>query len=314
MEKNFKDIYEKIHNENEIQNIEKSYTKRSSNLMKAFGIAMLITIAFPPSLIIVLPILVVYCIISSSKEKMNEEEEYLDLYKEKLILPLLREIFPDSLYRPKESLPLEKYLEAEYKDNFVKVDEIDQYTSNDHIILPVKVNEEESSYLDIYDVKLETRKTSNSDHGSSRLKIYEGLTASISLPKNINAKIKLNPKVITNFIDLSIDSNEINTNNPDFDKYFNISSDQEELASRIYTVDVMQKLLDIFKTYNNIFNINIINDKLYVRVHNFESFEYVVVLGNDKHMHIEKSFIAIETLKELTCLIYEQIDNIELYK
>ena len=57
-------------------------------------------------------ILVVYVIISSSKEKMSEEEEYVDMYKEKFILPLLREIFPDVLYRPKDSLPLDKYLEA----------------------------------------------------------------------------------------------------------------------------------------------------------------------------------------------------------
>lgn len=311
MEKNFKEIYEKIYNENGIQNIEQSCNKRSSNILKAFGITMFIIMVFPPALIIALPILVVYVIISSSKEKMSEEEEYVDMYKEKFILPLLREIFPDVLYRPKDSLPLDKYLEAEYKDNFVKVNEIDQYNSNDHIILPVKVSEEKSAYIDIYDVKLETRSHS-SRNGSNRLTIYEGLTASISLPKSINTKIKLSPKIMTNFIGSSTDLNEINTNFPDFDKYFTISAEQKELASRIYTVDVMQKLLDILDNCNCAFNINIINDKLYVRVRGFNIFEYVIVLGNDKHMHIEKSVKAVETIKELTCLIYEIIDNTDM--
>ena len=311
MEKNFKEIYEKIYNENGIKKIEKMYRKRSKNILIFFGITMLLVFIIPVSLFITIPAMIVYVIITSSKKQLEKENEYITMYKEKLVLPLLQEIFPNSQYRPNDSLALEKYLEAEYKDNFVKVNEIDQYNSNDHIILPVKVSEEKSSYIDIYDVKLETRSHS-SRNGSNRLTIYEGLTASISLPKSINTKIKLSPKIMTNFIGSSTDLNEINTNFPDFDKYFTISAEQKELASRIYTVDVMQKLLDILDNCNCAFNINIINDKLYVRVRGFNIFEYVIVLGNDKHMHIEKSVKAVETIKELTCLIYEIIDNTDM--
>ena len=311
MENNFKDIYEKIYNENEIQKIEKMYRKRSKNILIFFGITMLLVFIIPVSLFITIPAMIVYVIITSSKKQLEKENEYITMYKEKLVLPLLQEIFPNSQYRPNDSLALEKYLEAEYKDNFVKVEDIGKYTSNDHIYLPLDVNGKEVGYLDVYDVKLETHKTSGSSSSSNRLTIFEGLTATITLPRNICSKIKVSPKVISNFIDTSKD-NGIATNFPAFDTYYTITSDQEVVASQIFTMEVMQKILDIFNKYKQIYTINIINNRLYVRASCFETFEPVAVIGNNKHMHQEKSFNALKVIKEATSLIYEVIDNTDI--
>ena len=307
MNNSFKEIYDRIYNQNEIQNIEKAYRKRSSNILKFFGLAMLVSFIFPPSLLLIIPIFAVYMIMSSSKEKMAAEEEYLELYKLKFILPLFREVFQDVQYRPKEPLSFNRYLEAEYKDKFINVDEIKTYSSNDHIVLPVEIRGEGIGYLDIYDVKLE-KKTSGK---SRKLTIFDGLTASITLPKSINTKIKLTPKVISNIIDNSKVDNLISTNNPEFDNYFALTAEQGELASRIYTADVIQRLMEIFNTNKKIFSINIINDILYVRVTCFSPLDLVVVFGNEKHVHMEKTIISIETIKEVTCLIYEVINNLE---
>ena len=310
MEKNFKEIYEKIYNENGIKKIEKMYRKRSKNIFIFFGITMLLSFIIPVSLVITIPTIIVYVIITSSKKQLEKENEYITMYKEKLVLPLLQEIFPNSQYRPNDSLALEKYLEAEYKDNFVKVEDIGKYNSNDHIYLPLDVNGKEVGYLDVYDVKLETHKISGSS-SSNRLTIFEGLTATITLPRNICSKIKVSPKVISNFIDTS-NNKGIATNFPAFDTYYTITSDQEVVASQIFTMEVMQKILDIFNKYKQIYSINIINNRLYVRASCFETFEPIAVIGNNKHMHQERSFNALKVIKEATSLIYEIIDNTDI--
>lgn len=69
--------------------------------------------------------------------------------------------------------------------------------------------------------------------------------------------------------------------------------------------------MEIFNENKKIFSINIINDKLYVRVSCFSPLDLVVVFGNEKHVHMEKTIISIETIKEVTCLIYEVINNLE---
>ena len=308
MEKEFKDIYYKIYNENDIAHIEALYRKRGLNILKFFGITMLGGIVFPKTLIITLPLLIIYVFTSSSKKQLKKEEEYNNLYKEKFILPLFKEMFKDIQYIPKEGMSLDKYLEAEYKDNFLNIKEISKYSSNDHIIFPIKINEKNIGNLDIYDVKLETEK----DSDSHRLTIFEGLTGEFELSKNIQTKIKLNPNVISNFIDFSKNKDTISTDVSEFDKYFSIIAENKILAMRIFTSDNIEKIMDIFKNQKYIFNINIINNKLYVRISCFSAFESTIVLNKEKHVVLEREFIALEVMKKLVCLIYKIIDNIEM--
>lgn len=308
MEKKFSDIYYKIYNENGVSRIEKLHHKRSLTLLKLFGIIMLIGIIFPKTLIITFPVYFIYAIISSSKKQIKKEEEYNNLYKEKLVLPLLKEIFKDIEYNPNETLPLEKYLEAEYKDNYANLTDINEYNSNDHIIIPIKICEKNIVNLDIYDVHLQT------NNGDSKLIIFQGLTGVINLSKDIQTKIKLNPNVINlNFIDFSNNKKDIvSTDISEFNKYFSIVADNEILAMRIFTSDTIEKIMNILKNKKMKFNINIINNKLYVRVSSFSTFELTIVLNKEKYKVIEQEIIALEVMKELSSIFYKIIDDIDI--
>ena len=308
MNNNFKDIYYKIYNENQVSSVEKIGFKRSMNILKLFGITMLGAIVHPITLIITIPILIIYATVSSSKKRIENEN---NLYKEKLILPLLQEIYNDMQYRPKEVLELDKYLEAEYNDKITQIDDIDKYSSGDHIILPIKIEEKNIGNLDIYNVKLETPNV-GTGHGNNRLKIFEGLTATISLLKNIQTKIKLSPKVITNIIDFPDNNNVVPTDSSEFNNYFKILADNPNLAMSIFSPDILSKMIIILKTNKQIFSVNMINDKLYIRVSCSSAFEPVIVLKQEKHTHVEKTFNALELMKELAYLFYKIIDVIDI--
>jgi hypothetical protein len=303
MKKEFRDIYYKIYNENEIANIEKLSSKNLLSLLKIFGIMIIGALVLPQTLVITLPVFIIYGIKTTSGKQMEKQQEYMNLYKEKLILPVFQELFEDVQYKPDEGMQLNEYLKAEYED--IYINNIEEYSSNDHIIFPMQIEGKYIGNLDIYDVKLQ-REGSGKDN--SKIRIFEGLTGSISFSKNMKSKIKL---IFKNSISLFGNEDDIITiDMPEFEKYFKLLSENKILAMRIFTPEIMEKIIDILKTNKRKFDINIINDKLYVRVHCTSIFESKIVIGGEKYESLEQEFAALEIMKELIYLIYELIDNL----
>lgn len=311
MKEGTKELFEKLYNENNFDELNKHVIKRTKNVLIAFGIFIVAVAVYFPLFFIGLPILIIYVSKISSKEMIekekNIEKEIAKMYKEKVIIPVLKYNLDNLQYMPEEAITLDEYKKAEYIDN--NIDKVNQYSSNDHMILPLIINGQEKGNMDIYDVRVNRIYSDNDGQHTER--IFEGLTLRINLPKNINTKIKLEFKYNL-FGNETFDSNDLRLDMTEFERYFDVHCEDKILATRIFTSEIMEKLLSLFKTKQHLFDINILEDKLFVRVHGYAFFEPFVVMNRTNYQRFEQDFLGFEEIEELTKLIYNLLENMEI--
>lgn len=312
MKEGTKELFEKLYNENNFDELNKHVIKRTKNVLIAFGIFLLSAVVWPHSILIGMPILFIYVASISSKNAMKMENERKkkveQIYKEKIVAPILKYNYKDIQYFPNEGIALEEYKKAEYIDR--NINKVNEYSSNDHMILPLIINGQEKGNIDINDVRVVRTYKDNDGHKREEI-IHQGLTANIKLPKSINNKLKLKFNVIFFGVETA-ENKDINLDMAEFEKYFDVYCSDDILAMRIFTAEVMEKLLDIFKTSHRYFDINILNDKLYIRIHNHSFFEPVIILNKTEYQQFEADLLVIEEVEILTKLIYDIIENIEV--
>lgn len=208
-------------------------------------------------------------------------EDYNSIYKQKIIKILLEKIFNQVNYIPEQGIPLEIYKEGQYKDRG------NRYTSDDYI---------ETKIDNKYNIKMaEVHITVKSDDDPSEETTFQGIFAKIELDENIkNDLIIISSKKISKKEKLEMDSAE-------FEKYFDVSSKNEITGMQILTHDVMELLVDYRKQMNCPFDIRIIGNVVYVRLHTGSVFEAKVNLKTviDKKQ-TKKYYDILEFMKKLT--------------
>lgn len=310
MKNGTKELFEKIYQENNFKELHNRSLKKSKEILISLGILIVLGVIWAPMFLIGLPIFIIYVNISSKKyieEEKNVDKEIAKIYKEKIIAPVLKYNYDNIQYFPEEGIPFEDYLKAEYIDR--NINKVNEYSSNDHMLLPLIIDGQEKDNIDIYDVRV-NRIYSDND-GKHTERIFEGLTVRINLPKNINTKIKLEFKYNL-FGNEAFDSKDVRLDMTEFEKYFDVHCEDKILAMRIFTSEIMEKLLIIFKSKDHLFDINIIGDKLYIRVYGNMIFETRLILNKTNYQKLEQDILALEEVEELVKLMYNIIEDIEI--
>lgn len=135
---------------------------------------------------------------------------------------------------------------------------------------------------------------------------FYGIFATLKLDKNINNSIKIIPDkaLISTKRKLNLDSSE-------FEECFDVHADDRILAARILTSDVMEKLVDIYKKYNIGFDINLIDDRLYLRVFSEDSFEPTLYKEYEKEK-LYYDYNCVKLILELAQEMIKVIDSMEI--
>ncbi len=185
---------------------------------------------------------------------------YQNFYKNTIIKLLVTNYDKNLQYTHNKKIPKALYDKAEF-ENYA------YFTSNDYIhgkidgIIPIVLGD------------ICTKSLSESD-GITKpaTTIFQGLFSTIKLPTNLNSNIKILSnktnlqKLLKNKDNLTMDSQE-------FEKNFDIFSNNKLLAMQILTSDIMDYIVS-FKSENNInFEIIIKNEYLYLRIHCSDMFE-----------------------------------------
>ncbi len=136
--------------------------------------------------------------------------------------------------------------------------------------------------------------------------LFWGIFATLNLGKNINSSIKILPDkaIMSTKRKLNLDSSK-------FEECFDVHTDDRILATRILTADVMEKLVDIYKKYKIGFDINIIDNRLYLRLFSEETFEPTLYSKYEKE-RLYYDYNCINLILELSEKITEVIDNMEI--
>lgn len=190
----------------------------------------------------------------------SKKRKYNSVYKTKVVEKIIQNFFDEVNYIPQKPLSSQIYDEGKYDENYNK------YYSDDYV--DAKLNNK-------YDLKMaevktiyETTYTNSKGYTrTERVTRFHGLFIKMKIDKSIknNLIIKQDGK-IRKKERLEMDSSE-------FEKYFDVSSNNDIIGMQILTHDVMELLLDYRKYLKCPFDICIYEDIVYIRIHCGTMFE-----------------------------------------
>ena len=226
---------------------------------------------------------------------------YRNSYKEIIIKNLVKCYHDKIYYDAKSGIVTSDYIASGYDKNF------NVYRSEDRIY--GKFDEE--SDFQIAEVKAQKVYSSYRQHGKSHKEIYDtfsGLFGVIRLQKNIMAKIDLESDSIIR----KYEKNRIEVDSVEFEKNFDLLSDNKILALKIFTSDLIETFNDFKNEFKgNKFELKIKNNRIYFRLsYSGNAFE-PPILGSDLDKSlIRKYFRLIYYPYELSKKLVEKIDEV----
>ena len=98
---------------------------------------------------------------------------------------------------------------------------------------------------------------------------------------------------------------------PEFEKVFDVESNDKILTMRILTPDIMAEILDLYRKYKYRFEISIIKDKVYMRLMTGAMFEPNFFGKAMNYKTVEKYYLVLKALIDIATHIFEVVDNLE---
>lgn len=243
-----------------LKNLKKSHTQTALYYTSIIG-GFLLGLYFK-SLLLSMLFIFLYFFIPLLTMIINPKitDSYNQKYKENIINSLIKNYDNNLKFSYSHSIARKFYDMSEFEN-------YDIFSSNDYIY----GNLDEIIPMQLGDVLTENRHT-DSNGNTTYTTVFRGLFSVIKLPTNLQSTIKIHSdkgklaKFFSNEDSITLDSQE-------FEKYFDIFSENKVLTMQILTSDIMQYLLT-FKLNNNItFEITLKNSFAYLRIHCDDMFE-----------------------------------------
>ena len=135
--------------------------------------------------------------------------------------------------------------------------------------------------------------------------VFKGTYIIIDIASQIPIFVRISKnKYVQSKNKVELDSNE-------FEKYFDVNSEDRILATRILTADVLQMLVDFYKKYNIKFEIVFKENKIYINLHTAEAFKIPKYKRIDKQQ-IYLYYAILEFTTNLSKEINKVLNGIEL--
>lgn len=191
----------------------------------------------------------------------------------------------------------------EYKYKFAEFEKYDEYHSNDFIcgkidgIIDFELGDVRT--VDVY---------TNSKGQTSKTTIFKGLFSTGILPKSISDTIKIRSDkgLIGKF---RYDKTQMNMDSQEFEKQFDVYSNDKITAMRILTSDIMDYMIK-FKKENKVdFEITLKQLSLHIRIHCKDMFEGSVLKNGLDFNTLHTYFKYLDFMCELNKKIYNTINE-----
>lgn len=153
------------------------------------------------------------------------------------------------------------------KENFRRanftIEPYNRFYSDDYI----KGYLDDNTFIRMADINVE--RVVESGKNSYTVPVFQGIFAFTASIKNINTYIKISKNSFTLFHS----KNSIEMDSSEFEKYFDVNSENELLTMRLLTHDVMNTLVEFYKKYNLPFEIVLRDNIIYLRFFTGPMFE-----------------------------------------
>ena len=301
MEEEFDLLYKKLYNEH-FKELER-YRKRVSwiALETAGWMCVCFFIMASPILPQLMPIgvilLVMLLLNMYMKKKRNatmSEKSYEAMYREKIVLPLIKKIFSSEKYYNEKRMPEAMYLRGKNKSNY------DHFSSSQ--LVEAIVTTKQRQEIPINFAYISTSRGS----GEEFELVFSGLVACFELSHSIKEEIYIETK---DDEDTMLNKSTFNIDVEEFEDDFKIECKDKILAMRILTSDIMAELVEIFKKYNIQFSIKIVDNFVQIKI--YTSSHFSPDAGETmKYEEVKKDYSILKTIELLVSSIYYAIDNV----
>jgi len=308
MKEGFGELYTRLYNENieELEALRAKNKKTYTILFIVIVIIIAIIFLMGRTILMLIPMLMpiligimVLCILKSAKKNGNAND-YTRIFKEKIITPLINNIFDNGTYEPEKGWSMYDYQKGEYFDN------IDRYSSEDMITATVKGTDGLENTIQFAEVHTERRTRDRDGHVHYYTEFY-GLAGKMPLKKDIATKIyiKNNGRVWGG-------KNKVKMDMSEFERIFDVAAQDKILAVRVLTADVMTEMIELYKKFKYRFEIHIINNTIYMRLATSNMFEPNVFKNSLDYKTVEKYYLVLQAMMDISTHIYDIINEIEL--
>lgn len=231
----------------------------------------------------------------------KKQKEYNSKFKEIVIKKIMDNFYENLEYFPNKQLPEAVYKEAKYNEYYTN------YDSEDY--LEAKINNEyDIDLAEVITTSEEEYTDSEGNEHTNEVTVFNGLFTKIVIDKSINSKIEIvqNGQVLFNKKRLKMDFNE-------FEKYFDVVSQNKILGMQILTPDVMLELLEFLNNYNTKFDIVINNNVIYIRFHCGPMFESAKLeKGAFDRVVLKEYYDMLKLTYDLSCKLISTIKELEI--
>lgn len=229
----------------------------------------------------------------------NRNNEYNSLFKTEIVEKLLKNAFSDVDYIPIKEMPREIYKEGEYDgyyNRYYSDDYADVYIDDQY---PMKMAE-------ILTQRVETHRDSKGRTHTRTTTIFSGIFAKINMKKSINCQIRIKE-------DGGFYNRNINMDSTQFEKYFDVDCSDKVITMQLLTHDIMDMLINFRKILGAPFDILIINNVMYIRLHVGKVFESVI----NKYFAVDvgtvkRYYNIIDFLDTIAKELIKNIENTEI--
>jgi len=289
--KSFDDIYEQIYKENneELKILENSKNKKIKRAETTIGIIAIIATILgfcihPASICI--PFIALFAI---DGVKHTYEQDFIALSKERVIVPyvkqLTKKIDENLEYYPNMGIESNIYDKGDFEDYNI-------YTSKNALktTLDGKYNMLMSEVCASKDDKLR----------------FRGIFVNVQCVKDIGAELKIHSEQgILGNARIEMDSSE-------FEKNFDVFSENKIMAMQILTADVIKMMLE-FKEKNKIrYELTIKGEQIYIRFHTGEVFKPKMVIESKYYDMLKRYYDIIYFIFNVSREINKAIENTEI--
>lgn len=291
----FENLFSNLYS-NCISNLEKIRNKVFINFLVT--ISSILVVFFIPILIIKLIFLIVgivffiFSIFGTTK--------FNKIYKKSLISNFISLYNSDFSYKPLGNKIIEQtnYINANF-NNY----SFNSFSVTDVIEGPL----DSTTSFHMSDICVKNIEKINENETTTRY-IFEGIFAYTNSSKNINSYIKISKNKLNFF--QSKDS--IKMDSSEFEKYFDIYSNNKILTMRILTHDVMDILVNFYKLYNLQFEIVIKGSYIYLTFSTGALFEPNIFSNSLDKKLFYKYYNILNFIIDLTKKVNDLIHDIEL--
>lgn len=295
----FNEVYKKIHDK---YNIEMEQKRKKALLHSCILTGTIVFLIVFILLVFKVPIFIIGAVITCITIPLFIYNPFIKkfekLYKHNIIYCLVNSY--DSNLKFDENLGISHsiYDDAEFEH-------YDEFNSNDYI----SGNIDGIIKFELSDIR--TVQVTHTKNGTTRTTIFEGLFSSSNLAKNLHSTIKIHTD--KGFLGKFLENKQLmQMDSQDFEKLFDVYSNNKILTMRILTSDIMDFLIN-FKKQNKIkFEITLKNQKLYIRIHCKNMFEAEILNNSLKFETIHKYYNFLDFMCQLNKKIYNVVNEIDL--